>query len=154
MLTMLLGGLWHGASWTFVFWGFFHGGLLALHKAIPLPRWLGAPILRPARVACTFLLVCIGWVFFRAPTFASAATVLGRMARLAPGAGLDGATATLAAGCLAVVLLFHVAQRLVDRRALERRLPAPVLGAALAALLMSALVLLPRERAAFIYFQF
>jgi alginate O-acetyltransferase complex protein AlgI len=64
-LTMLLGGVWHGANWTFVVWGAWHGAILAIekywsdkHGSLPLPRWL--------LVAKTMLLVMIGWVFFRA----------------------------------------------------------------------------------------
>jgi alginate O-acetyltransferase complex protein AlgI len=68
MLTMLLGGLWHGASWNFVIWGGYHGALLALERALGLgePRW------RLIRTPITFALVMIGWVFFRAQTFDSA----------------------------------------------------------------------------------
>ena len=54
ILTMLLGGLWHGASWTFIVWGLYHGTLLALHKVIPWPRWLGLPWAKPLCVATTF----------------------------------------------------------------------------------------------------
>jgi hypothetical protein len=80
--------------------------------------------------------------------------VLARMARPTPGPGLDGATTALALGCLLVILAAHLLLRAVNLRALERRLPAPVLGAGLAALLMATLVLMPKARAAFIYFQF
>lgn len=68
MLTMLLGGLWHGASWNFVIWGGYHGALLALERALGLgePRW------RLLRAPITFALVMIGWVFFRAQTFSGA----------------------------------------------------------------------------------
>jgi alginate O-acetyltransferase complex protein AlgI len=77
MITMLLGGLWHGAGWTFVFWGFLHGAYLVLHRllldlytrigvlsgsqASRILSWLGWPV--------TLALVWITWVFFRAPTF-------------------------------------------------------------------------------------
>lgn len=64
-LTMLLGGLWHGANWTFVLWGAWHGGILAFerywqekHGPSRLPGWI--------QVARTMLLVMIGWVIFRA----------------------------------------------------------------------------------------
>lgn len=64
-LTMLLGGLWHGANWTFVLWGAWHGGLLVLERYWMqrfnkplLPAWLG--------IARTMVLVMIGWVMFRA----------------------------------------------------------------------------------------
>lgn len=65
-LTMLLGGLWHGAQWTFVLWGAWHGALLALERANgKRPRGYGhAP--RPVRIACTFALVAFGWLLFRA----------------------------------------------------------------------------------------
>jgi alginate O-acetyltransferase complex protein AlgI len=64
-LVMVLGGLWHGASWNFLLWGAFHGGLLAAERAAGrrgLYPWLP----RPLRIAATFLLVNLGWVLFRA----------------------------------------------------------------------------------------
>lgn len=68
-LTMLLGGLWHGASWNFVIWGGYHGVLLALERKTGRePGWV-----------ITFLLVCVGWVWFRAATFSGAMHVLGQM---------------------------------------------------------------------------
>ena len=80
LATMLLGGLWHGAQWTFVAWGAFHGAWLALE------RWLGrggpepTGMRRKGRIALTFVGVLIGWVFFRAPDFASAGDYLWRLA--------------------------------------------------------------------------
>lgn len=62
-LTMLLGGLWHGASWTFVLWGGFHGALLALEKKLGLDK---ATKFKKLQIFITFLLVVIGWVMFRA----------------------------------------------------------------------------------------
>jgi D-alanyl-lipoteichoic acid acyltransferase DltB (MBOAT superfamily) len=72
MLTMLLGGLWHGANWTFVIWGLFHGLLLAVHRLMsgPLAKRVTAP--GPGGwLACVvnFHLVCLGWLFFRASSF-------------------------------------------------------------------------------------
>lgn len=78
LLTMVLGGLWHGANWTFVMWGAWHGGILAVERAIgakkenPYPRLLAWPI--------TFLFVLIGWTFFRAIDLTSAFTMLSAMA--------------------------------------------------------------------------
>lgn len=75
-VTMLLGGLWHGASWTFVVWGAYHGALLAIEKyfAEPLAR-----IPRPVYQVCTYLLVVTGWIPFRSTDFSMAATWLQRM---------------------------------------------------------------------------
>jgi alginate O-acetyltransferase complex protein AlgI len=68
IVTMWLGCLWHGASWNFLTWGGYHGGLLALERLFPGDRrpaekwtWL-----YPAKAIHTFCLVLVGWVFFRA----------------------------------------------------------------------------------------
>ena len=71
MLTMLLGGLWHGASWNFVIWGGIHGGWLALERRVGHLPLLGQ-VPRVLRVAGTFLIVAVSWVFFRAATLAEA----------------------------------------------------------------------------------
>ena len=99
MVTMLLGGLWHGASWTFVFWGGYHGFLLALDRTFQ-------PILQKIPKICyrgiTFLLVVIGWVFFRSTDFHMASFVAeadvpapkGLMECLARGRGMGTLRAT------------------------------------------------------------
>jgi alginate O-acetyltransferase complex protein AlgI len=97
MATMVLGGLWHGASWNFVIWGGLHGGALAVNRAwsrrngvksppknagnasVP-PRALGPVDL--LSLFATFHFVCFAWIFFRAPTFAHATLMLGRMGKL------------------------------------------------------------------------
>jgi alginate O-acetyltransferase complex protein AlgI len=84
MITMLLGGLWHGAAWTFVAWGALHGIYLCINHAWtnygpPVP----AVLARPARLVSfllTFLAVVVAWVFFRADNLTSALSVLSRMA--------------------------------------------------------------------------
>lgn len=83
MLVMLLGGLWHGAAWNFVVWGAIHGGMLGLERArgkqslyVRLPSAL--------RMAITFGVVCIAWVFFRADTLTRAREYLVSLFGLAP----------------------------------------------------------------------
>jgi alginate O-acetyltransferase complex protein AlgI len=84
MITMLLGGLWHGAAWTFVVWGALHGVYLCINHA--WSHFGPEPPLRFARLAdiagliLTFLAVVIAWVFFRAPDMATALSVLSKMA--------------------------------------------------------------------------
>ena len=106
MLTMLLGGLWHGASWNFVIWGGWHGLLLCAQRVLDdalrgtaLGRLLGSPVLAPLRAAATFVLVLIGWVFFRTRTVADATAVLGSMASFA------GAATLPSRGLLAAAML-------------------------------------------------
>jgi D-alanyl-lipoteichoic acid acyltransferase DltB (MBOAT superfamily) len=87
MLTMLLGGLWHGASWTFVLWGALHGAALSIHKAwgsTKMPAFIGWLL--------TIHFVAFTWVFFRATDFAGALSVLAQL-----GEGWQHAAAVLAA---------------------------------------------------------
>lgn len=81
LLTMLLGGLWHGASWNFVIWGGYHGALLAIERMAGRKMFEQRPPLwiYPFRAALTVGLVCIGWVFFRAATFADSRYVIAQM---------------------------------------------------------------------------
>src|SRR5262245_23667446 len=154
LLTMLLGGLWHGAAWTFVVWGVYHGVLLVLHRAVPWPAWTGRAALHPIRVALTFLLVCIGWVFFRAASLAAAGAILHRMAIPAAGITLAPEVAVLTAGILAVVFAAHLAGTFADVPRLTRTLPAPLIGTAVAGGFLLARLLAPDTGGAFIYFQF
>jgi alginate O-acetyltransferase complex protein AlgI len=92
-IVMLLGGLWHGAAWNFVIWGALHGSLLAIERMngkAPLYQHLPAP----ARVAATFAILLVTWVFFRAHDLPSAWRYLGDMA----GLGVRDTGAALLAG--------------------------------------------------------
>jgi alginate O-acetyltransferase complex protein AlgI len=77
-LTMLLGGLWHGAEWTFVVWGAYHGLLLVLERSSPGRNLLSRAPVFLQRLA-TFIAVMIGWVFFRCHTLSDAAAMFGGM---------------------------------------------------------------------------
>jgi alginate O-acetyltransferase complex protein AlgI len=91
MLTMLLGGLWHGASWNFVVWGGYHGALLSFERmfrgkrSTEPARWT---MWYPLQAAITFGLVMIGWVFFRAANFHDSLYVLHQMFFVPHGAQL------------------------------------------------------------------
>ena len=77
-LTMLLGGFWHGSQWQFIFWGGIHGSMLALERwGGKKPFYAGSP--RQLRVAVTFLVVLVTWVFFRADGLPHAFHYLGCM---------------------------------------------------------------------------
>jgi alginate O-acetyltransferase complex protein AlgI len=86
MLTMLIGGLWHGANWTFVFWGFLHGAYLIIQRQISRPlsileEKLGLPkwFTNAYSMLCVYALTCFAWVFFRAKDFATAWEVCSRV---------------------------------------------------------------------------
>ena len=68
MVTMLLGGLWHGAAWHFVLWGLYQGILLIVHKLLIWRRPAsGSGIWNPLKILGTFYLTCIGWLIFILP---------------------------------------------------------------------------------------
>jgi alginate O-acetyltransferase complex protein AlgI len=155
MTTMLLGGLWHGASWTFVFWGGLHGVALAVHKV-----WLdaiGGELPKHSRAlkltswAVTMLVVMLGWVFFRARDFSTAGLMLSRMVTLRDGVSHLPPFVFLALALMAVphVIAACGAERRFELR--HDRLLTPVVLLSLFAL---ALLFYPEGFAPFIYFQF
>jgi alginate O-acetyltransferase complex protein AlgI len=175
--TMLLGGLWHGASWTFVFWGGLHGAYLGVNHAFRAFAERTMPWLDRSRVftaagwLITMLAVVVAWVFFRAPTFDGAARILEAMAhvptalpaeahRLLWNAGLDarvGWVACAVLGALAVLVPnSNVIGERIHRTTLQRPASrALLLGFALSLVIF--LVVLNESRSsvsAFIYFNF
>lgn len=148
VLTMLLGGLWHGAAWTFVAWGGLHGLALAANHGW---RRLGLTMPRALGWALTLLFVVAAWVLFRAPDFATAQRVLAGMAGLHGIGHVKVANAAVVALAAAVALLGPTSQD----AALRLLRPTPWLavpaGLALAALVLLAGGRVPNE---FIYFQF
>jgi alginate O-acetyltransferase complex protein AlgI len=79
VVVFVLVGFWHGANWTFLVWGLYHGALLVIERGLGLGRSPDSQWARIGRRALTLLLVVIGWVFFRAPTLTEALTMLGHM---------------------------------------------------------------------------
>ena len=158
MITMLLGGLWHGASWTFVMWGALQGLYLVGHRLWAACDWVEVrrlradPLWRWVSRALMFHAVCFGWVFFRAPTFGVAWTVLHQL-------GSAGAV-TLAAWPVVVCVLIGIFAQYLPRflrrdvEAMMSRMPVPVSGAALALGVYVIELLGPTGVAPFIYFQF
>ncbi len=149
MITMVLGGLWHGAAWGFVLWGTLHGTALVvehqLRGRVRAPAWV--------RWAIVFNVVVFGWILFRAETLELAVTYLSRLA--VPGPATLFAPAVVAA--VAVVIGFQ----LLPPDPLERLrvrlagLPAPSLGLGLAVVVALVGATVPSQGVPpFIYFQF
>ena len=164
MLTMLLGGLWHGASWNFVIWGGLHGVYLAIERMIwgrqagetDLPAWgvrrwawLGV------RVFVTFHLVCLAWVFFRASTVEESFRIVGSIFTLSHGAAVDMSDVFNLAVLVAAMVAVDVPCWLNDREVpMSRRWPAVLRGLAYAAMVLIMTFWSPHGATPFIYFQF
>jgi alginate O-acetyltransferase complex protein AlgI len=152
MITMVLGGLWHGANWTFVVWGAVHGAALGLNHVLRraglrLPRWLA--------LLATFHVVTLAWVYFRAPDIATAHQVL-----LGPIlADWSGALADLQRHVFPVLLLVVLfGLHRYDRHALirlgVRRLATAILVPILIFCCLTAFAVSQGSSAKFIYFDF
>ena len=154
MITMLLGGLWHGAAWTFVIWGGLHGAALSIERwwsrssltsGWVLPHW--------AKVALTFHVVVLGWIFFRAASFGDAIAYLGGI--VSP--GVDTMTVT---PLVVALILFGLAIHALPWDAMQRtaqrlcNLPAPAFALGLAATMLVVDAMRYEGVAPFIYFRF
>jgi D-alanyl-lipoteichoic acid acyltransferase DltB (MBOAT superfamily) len=158
MLTMLIGGLWHGAGWTFVAWGGIHGIALVAER-----WWTG----RPGRVErapsawrragqrfVTFQVVCFAWIFFRAESFGDAWDVIVRL-----GTAWGEPSPLVTGGVLAAIAVGIGSQYLPRRLPLTvmarfSRLPVPAQAGVLSVALLVTHALGPEGVAPFIYFQF
>ncbi len=166
ILTMLIGGLWHGAAWRFVIWGGIHGGALAVHKwsmgRFPsVFRQTGAEMTRPRRIwgiMVTFAIVCASWVFFRAPSMEVAGQVYSQIfTAFHPEIFFD-----FMAGYKWVVLLMaigfllHFSSGKLERRAMRFVQRAPIFSYALMLTAMIWFIVQMRsgDVQPFIYFQF
>jgi D-alanyl-lipoteichoic acid acyltransferase DltB (MBOAT superfamily) len=169
LLTMLLGGLWHGAAWNFVLWGAYHGALLLLFRAARLERWTRSaapPALALLRRLLFFHVICLSWVLFRAETLAACRALWSRMLDLPRWqvAAWIGEVRASGEGRY-LTLMFAVIVGLVAVQNLRRadsaalaaalgRAPQAVRVLTVVALLVSAALLCPEAPPPFIYFQF
>ncbi|HEY8502990.1 MAG TPA: MBOAT family O-acyltransferase, partial [Gemmataceae bacterium] len=160
MITMTLGGLWHGANWSFLLWGVLHGLLLVGHRffrefAQARPRLDGLLQTLPGtafRMGLTFFCVMMCWVFFQ-PSLSVSMTMLERM--FVPHEGLSSALNPRSLWyTLAFMALCHYVAASGIWRTWSFRIPSPVMGFGYAAALTLALLLTPDAGKSFIYFQF
>jgi D-alanyl-lipoteichoic acid acyltransferase DltB (MBOAT superfamily) len=159
MLTMLLGGLWHGAAWTFVAWGAIHGAGLAVERLLAArrhARGVAPPRDTVARRVVgrlvTFHVVCLAWVFFRADSFGTAMKVFGRLFSFAPGGFVALNLVLLIAVGIAIQYLPRDATARLQRG--FSRLSLGAQGALLATSLVAVSTFGNQGVAAFIYFRF
>jgi D-alanyl-lipoteichoic acid acyltransferase DltB (MBOAT superfamily) len=163
LITMLLGGLWHGASWSFLIWGGLHGVYLIIHKiwsATALSRWLRDG---PARIlwtvvawSVTFHAVCLAWCFFRLTLFAESIACVQKCAVFDPSKMFSGTytdpSVLIALGSYSAILLVARAARLGrETTPFERGL---AWGVRMTTLILAVFLAPPASKQPFIYFQF
>lgn len=154
--TMLLGGLWHGPSWTFVVWGGLHGVALACNRAWRErfgDSFSKKPVWRVLSTGATFHFVLFAWIFFRAHTFRDARVILGQLATFTTyHPNLDPRVLLVLAFGLAMHFVpLELEQKL---RARFGTLPGVVQGLALFAVLLLVRRMASAEAVPFVYFQF
>jgi alginate O-acetyltransferase complex protein AlgI len=156
MLTMLIGGLWHGAAWTFVIWGGLHGAYLAVERRVR-GDLRGAPLSLSKDwmlTAFTFLVVTLTWIPFRAHDARTAAAVFGGLWRPDLVAGQDPGALSLCYAGVALLLAWQCMNRDISLEERFRRfnptLQAAVIGVCLVAMFLCS----GGDERAFIYFQF
>ena len=164
MLTMLIGGLWHGANWTFVVWGAIHGVGLAIERFLRsiVPGLQGSEDRIPSydaslqawfRRVFVFHLVCLSWIFFRAPSFGDAFSFLGGVGRFAWVPEYATALVFLAAAALPMFCIDCLNERRGEEYVLART-SYPTRIAVGMSLLVATLLFAGSSTNAFIYFQF
>lgn len=158
MTTMLLGGLWHGANWTFVVWGGLHGVYLAAERWLRerAVRWRlpTGPGFKLLLALFTYTLVNVAWVFFRAKTLGAALAMLGAMAGLHASAAVLP-TVKILETVIGIAGLLCVHWYMRDRNLEDVVTEAPRLGIAVAwACMAFAIIITQGKGDAFIYFQF
>jgi alginate O-acetyltransferase complex protein AlgI len=162
LLTMLLGGLWHGAAWTFVVWGAIHGGALSVHKLLlrgkrpplwpAMPRSVGGALKMAGSWVLTMIVVYVAWVFFRASSFGNAFDVLSGI--FAFEGGFSVRSLAMPVLLTALVLFLDVPQYLSRKHIVMRSWPWPVRGLVYAALILILAIFRSESDVPFIYFQF
>lgn len=164
-LTMLLGGIWHGAAWKFLLWGAYQGALLVVHRLLeaaglgkrqgkePAPARLWAHVERPLKILFFFQLICVGWLIFRANSLAQIGDMLRAVATWRGTADL--ALLNPLMQFVAPLLILEVVQFGLLREDLGRTRLVPVWGkAAMCSVIFYLLAFHGASSQSFIYFQF
>ena len=158
MITMVLGGLWHGASWNFVIWGTLHGLALAVTRMWQRRRGTtegkpASPFVRAFNVFCTFQYVCFAWIFFKAADFEHAKLVIHQIAT-APWGTANLSPRVLGVLVLALVIHFLPKELILRARDVFVRAPAFVQGLTLAGVAFCLHAVAGAKAEPFVYGQF
>ena len=150
-LTMTIGGLWHGAAWTFVAWGALHGVLLMISHRRDRPIRTGLRSI--PSVVVTFGMVTVAWIFFRADTLSGALDYIGGIVTL-QGGTTDWSLLVLLLFTGPLLLALDLAQRFRGDDAFLASLPSPLQGLTVGAAVLLLVVFSGGAGEPFIYFQF
>ena len=155
LIVMVLGGLWHGAAWTFVCWGLWHGALLLAERLLGGRAWY-EDLPRFLRVLATFVLVLLGWVLFRAESLAAAGDYFAALGRFGAGAPTRLLGAELFTAPHVLILVLGLAFMWSRRRAQDwsGQLTRRRALLCLSLLLLSLGLLLTQRPNPFLYFRF
>lgn len=173
-ITMALGGLWHGASWSFMIWGVYHGLALIIHREFgylkeefgTLKKIVNSKFGHIVSVVLTFHFVCIGWVFFRVHDIGSAFAIVKRMVTMAPlRTGAESEHLIIQSEHLPVVVSVVTLMTItlfacnwilgyIQDKGLHKKVPGPLVGVFCGALVLIMVTFLPDGSEPFIYFQF
>jgi D-alanyl-lipoteichoic acid acyltransferase DltB (MBOAT superfamily) len=160
MLTMALGGLWHGAAWNYLLWGVYQGVLLCVYRVWREWRPVGAAFWRravphAALIAIFFIFVCYGWLLFRAHSLAQilhfSGVLVSDFGNLNYGAGIPRFSSLLG---LILLLCIELVKYYADDARFYRSLVLPARGLLIATMLTVIMIGMSNEPAQFIYFQF
>jgi alginate O-acetyltransferase complex protein AlgI len=149
MITMTLGGLWHGAAWTFVLWGVWHGVALVFERACK--NSVRYRLARPIQWLCTMSVILAGWVLFRSDSLAMAVSVLLQMLSFAEGVNWYPPLAIAALFCC---IMEHVAWCTPLRRAMRLPINAWYSPVVTTVMIWALVLYAPRDFRPFVYFQF
>lgn len=156
MIVMLLGGLWHGASWNFVVWGGLHGGALVVHKLyadrIPKSSVTQAWDYQLCANFVTLLFVCLTWIFFRSSDFSTSLFILQKLWGVIDPTGINWFATALAIAVPMFILTDYAGHQLAQ--GMRLRLSSLPGLCAFFFVMFGVLFLAPAQPAPFIYFQF
>ena len=150
--TMLIGGLWHGAAWSFVVWGGLHGLMIALERIAQNARISFQKIPRFVKVILVFHFVSLAWIFFRAPSFERAMEVLEGLISVGPIHAM--ANSPIVPFFVLLTLILHRFDNLVHIRWLSRKASVAIVFPIAVGLILTCAAISVGNPSAFIYFDF
>jgi len=157
-LTMLLGGLWHGAAWNFIIWGIFHGIVLSVERAARVVAAQKGSLLSILQSIITFNLVCLSWIFFRSINIEQAASILSTIVNMNFSDGIYTGNINTIAHIILAIFVFWIFQHTFDgpddyKKLVEKQSNFTVYFI-ITTLILGLVLFYQGNQNAFIYFQF